>query len=147
MLQRYKAQRSGPYSLQERIEIEAVTGLILGNAMAFYPSKPLTTLENDYVRYIRVSAFYYSGSSFIIAGLSFLFIDQLPLLNRLRGVGKWAVKVAAFGCFYTAGVYQLKQKIFEFPLLDDVIASGVVKYTKWMEIPPDAVLEDRQKGD
>lgn len=147
MLQRFKSKRSGSYSAQEKAEIEAVTALILGNALTYHPSKRLTILEKDYVRYIRVATFYYSGSSFIMAGLGFLFVDRLPLLNRLRGLGKWGVKVATFGLFYSAGVYQLKRKMLEFPLLDDVIAIGVIKYTKWMEIPPDAVLEDRSQVD
>lgn len=147
MLQRYKAKLTGPYTPAERAEIDAVTGLILGSALTFYPSKPLTPLERDYARFIRVAAFHYSGPSFILAGLSFLFIDQLPWLNRLRGGMKWTVKVAAFGFFYIAGVREIRRKVLEFPLLDEVIVEGIIKYTKWIEIPPDAVLENRKTAD
>lgn len=142
MLQRYKAQRTGAYTEQEKAEIEGVTALILGSALAFYPSHPLTALEKDYARYIRVSAFYGAGPGFLLAGVSFLYVDRLPKLNRLPGMLKWTLKLTSFLGFYLAGVSELKRRVYQFPLLDDVILTGVIKYTKWMEIPPDAVLDD-----
>ena len=142
MLQRFKAKGAGPYSEKERREIEYVTSLILSNSLAWKPFKPISELERDYVLYIRNSVFRACGVPFITAGLSFLLIDRVPGIRRLPAVVRWPIKIGSFLLFYAIGVDELKKRVFNFPLLDEVVAGGVVKYTKWMEIPSDVLIDE-----
>lgn len=145
MLQRFKTQAAGPYNDAEKQEIEYVTGLILSNTMTWKQFKPVSELERDYVEYIRKSAFSACGLPFFAAGASFLFIDKLPGVRGFYPPVRWALKISSFLFYYVLGVEELKKSVYDFPLLDEVIAGGVVKFTKWVELPSHSHIDPVKK--
>lgn len=132
MLKRYKSGKNGEYSGRELSEISSVTNILV--AKAYTRDEGLTELEIDYVKYVRSSLWRCTRVPFLAGGIMFVMVDTIPFVARRSFLIRWGCKFGMLGLGIGVGIQEIKKDIMKFPLLDDVITQGVLKYTKWVEI-------------
>jgi len=132
MLKRYKTGKQGDFSTRELSEIWSVTNIIV--AKSYSRDEGLTELEIDYVKYVRSSLWVGGRFPFLAAGVMFVMADRIPVVARRGFVVRWGCKFGLLAIGISIGIQEIKNDILKFPLLNEVIPQGVVKYSKWIEV-------------
>jgi hypothetical protein len=132
MLKRYKTGKQGDFSTRELSEIWSVTNIIV--AKSYSRDEGLTELEIDYVKYVRSSLWVAGRFPFLAAGVMFVIADTIPVVARKGFLARWGCKFGLLAIGISIGVQEIKKDILKFPLLNEVITQGVVKYSKWIEV-------------
>jgi hypothetical protein len=132
MLRRHKYKISGPYNEYELRDIYNVSQFLYSKVVT--GDKTLDELEKDYVKYSSQVFWHYTKYQLLVGSIVFITSDMIYPISTWKFFPRMFIKFFTSFLIIKSGISLAYQKILEFPLLDDVIANGVIKYTNWVDI-------------
>lgn len=132
MLRRYKYQTTGPYNKYELRDIYTVSQHL--HTKTITGDNSLDDLEKDYMRYCKKVFWHYTFYPMLLSGVIFLTSDMFYPISALRFIPRMCIKFTLAFLTMKWGVDIAYVKMLEFPLMTEVIAGGLVKYTDWVDL-------------
>ena len=132
MLRRYKYKLTGPYNEHEIRDVYSVSVFLHNKVIS--GDNTLNVLEKDYISYCRKIFVEYTKYPLFVGSVAFLFSDWIYPINTWKFIPRIGLKFTLFYFISKTGLDAAYEKILEFPMLDEVIAGGVIKFTEWVEL-------------
>lgn len=132
MLRRYRYKTTGPYTEPELRDIYNVSQFL--HVKVATGNQTLTELEKDYIRYSKSVFWHYTKIPALFSCVVFVGIDMIYPISSFRFFSRWTIKFFSAYWVLKQGCSLAYGKILEFPMLDEVIGEGVLKYTDWVDL-------------
>jgi hypothetical protein len=133
MIRRLKTNSQTPLSSREKDEVWKTTHFIVER---FYSGNEITDLERDFVLYVKKSMWHSAKWSFFSAFATVLGADLIGPFSRLRFPVRLGLKLLAAGLFVNHGINQIKADILQFPVLEPLVVSVIIRHSTWIELRP-----------
>ena len=132
MLRRYRYKLTGSYNEFELNDIYRVSQFL--HVKLVTGDSTISELEKDYIIYSKRVFWHYTKYYALVSGIVFLISDMVHPISKWTFFPRMFTK---FFCGYLVlhtGINIAYEKFLEFPMLDEVIAEGIIKYTDWVDL-------------